>query len=85
MQTEFLTCFADDSWKKDKFFNLRLINNEAKSTLEELQHEYKPSPYLVMLSNRLSRNASEASFINLLYQLLLFTSIGQVCFHICIA
>nr|KAG5704687.1 hypothetical protein BaRGS_025329 [Batillaria attramentaria] len=32
--------------KKDSKYNLKLINNEARSALEELDREYTPSPYL---------------------------------------
>lgn len=31
---------------KDSKYNLKSINNEAKSTLAELERDYKPSPYL---------------------------------------
>ncbi|XP_059168026.1 RING-type E3 ubiquitin-protein ligase PPIL2-like [Physella acuta] len=37
----------DEEDSKDSKFNLKTINNEAKSTLEELEREYKPSPFLV--------------------------------------
>lgn len=37
----------EEQAKKDPRYRLRLINNEAKSALEELEREYKPSPYLV--------------------------------------
>ncbi|PVD31595.1 hypothetical protein C0Q70_07010 [Pomacea canaliculata] len=36
----------EEQAKKDPRYRLRLINNEAKSALEELEREYKPSPYL---------------------------------------
>lgn len=31
---------------KDSRYNLKTLNNEAKSALEELERDYKPSPYL---------------------------------------
>ena len=39
----------EEQAKKDPRYNLKLINNEAKSALEELDREYTPSPYLVGL------------------------------------
>ena len=45
-------CFLspeEEQAKKDPRYNLKLINNEAKSALEELDREYTPSPYLVGL------------------------------------
>ena len=42
-----LFCPEEEQAKKDPRYNLKLINNEAKSTLEELEREYTPSPYLV--------------------------------------
>uniref|UniRef100_A0A0B7A8V7 RING-type E3 ubiquitin transferase n=1 Tax=Arion vulgaris TaxID=1028688 RepID=A0A0B7A8V7_9EUPU len=37
----------DEEDPKDARYNLKTLNNEAKSTLEELDRDYKPSPYLV--------------------------------------
>lgn len=43
----FLTHIDEEEAKKDPRYNLKMINSEAQSTLEELKREYTPSPYLV--------------------------------------
>ncbi|XP_070205955.1 RING-type E3 ubiquitin-protein ligase PPIL2-like [Littorina saxatilis] len=41
-----LTDEEEEKAKKDPRYHLKLVNNEAKSALEELDREYVPSPYL---------------------------------------
>jgi hypothetical protein len=36
----------EEKVKKGAQYNLKMINSEAKSALEELEREYVPSPYL---------------------------------------